>query len=59
MKRYTYQAIVYIEVDADDEDTALDLAENELNIEPSRITLYEVEDLEEDADLINESRRYR
>ena len=59
MKRYTYQAIVYIEVDANDEDTALDLAENELNIEPSRITLYEVEDLEEDADLINESRRYR
>ena len=59
MKRYTYQAIVYIEVDADDEDTALDLAENELNIEPSRITLYEVEDLDEDADLINESRRYR
>ena len=59
MKRYTYQAIVYIEVDANDEDTALDLAENELNIEPSRITLYEVEDLDEDADLINESRRYR
>ena len=58
MKRYTYQAIVYIEVDANDEDTALDLAENELNIEPSRITLYEVEDLDEDADLINESRRY-
>ena len=59
MKRYTYQAIVYVEVDADDEDTALDLAENELNIEPSRITLYEVEDLDEDPDLINESRRYR
>ena len=59
MKRYTYQAIVYIDVDADDEDTALDLAENELNIEPSRITLYEVEDLDEDPDLINESRRYR
>ena len=59
MKKYTYRAIVYIDVIAKDEDSALEMAENELNIEPYKITLYEVDDDDhewEEADRVYDER---
>ena len=45
MKRYTYRVVCYIDVDAEDEDTAIELAEEQFPVEPDEIDLYEVEKL--------------
>ena len=45
MKRYTYRVVCYIDVEANDEDTALELAEEQFPVEPYEIDLYEVEKL--------------
>ena len=46
MKRYTYRVVCYIDVDADNEDTAIELAEEQFPVEPEEIDLYEVEQLD-------------
>lgn len=46
MKRYTYRVVCYIDVDADNEDKAIELAEEQFPVEPEEIDLYEVEQLD-------------
>ena len=46
MTRYTYRVVCYIDVDAEDEDTAIELAEEQFPVEPHEIDLYEVEQLD-------------
>ena len=45
MNRYTYRITYYVDVDADNEDQAIEQAEESCPVEPYEIDLYEVEKL--------------
>ena len=56
MKRFTYRVVCYIDVEANDEDTALELAEEQFPVEPYEIDLYEAdEDYQVEFDYMMES----
>lgn len=42
--KYTYRVVCYIDVEADDEEVAIELAEEQFPVEPYQIDLYEVEE---------------
>lgn len=43
MNRYTYRITYYVDVDADNEDQAIEQAEESCPVEPYEVDLYEVE----------------
>lgn len=55
--KYTYRVVCYIDVEAEDEDTAIELAEEQFPVEPYEIDLYEVdkEDYQAEFDYMMES----
>lgn len=57
MKKYTYYVQLYIDVNASNEYEAVELARDELPVEPTMLTLYEVEEEEQDWDAIVDERR--
>ena len=58
--RCTYRVVCYIDVEAETEEQAIELAEEQFPVEPYVIDLYEVENINKNeyiADFINDERR--
>lgn len=54
MKNYTFIVTCYVDVVAEDEERAIEKAEDMFPVKPYDVTLYEEDDAERDWDLVRE-----